>query len=51
MAIDATQSSEVIFAMIAEVLILNAPLPGGMAMAGIIIVFAGLGLFIFYQEG
>lgn len=49
-AVDATQSSEVIFAMLAEVLFINAPLPGGMAMAGIIVVFAGLGLFIFYQE-
>ena len=50
-AVDATQSSEVIFAMAGEILILNAPLPNGMALGGIFLVFAGLALFIRFQEG
>jgi drug/metabolite transporter (DMT)-like permease len=49
-AVDATQSSEVIFAMIAEIIILNASLPGVMAIGGIILVFTGLGLFISFQD-
>ncbi len=49
-AVDATQSSEVVFAMIGEVLILSAPWPSGTAVAGVAVVFAGLGLFIHFQE-
>jgi drug/metabolite transporter (DMT)-like permease len=49
-AVDATQSSEVIFAMTGEILILSSPLPSGMAIAGIMLVFTGLALFIRFQE-
>lgn len=49
-AVDATQSSEVIFAMIGEILILNSPLPNSIAFAGIFLVFTGLALFISFQE-
>ena len=49
-AVDATQSSEVIFALLGEIMILGAPLPSGWALAGIVIVFAGLALFIRFQE-
>jgi len=49
-AVDATQSSEVVFAMIGEVVILGAPLPNGMALAGILLVFSGLALFIRFQN-
>ena len=49
-AVDATQSSEVVFAMIGEILILGAPLPNGMALAGILLVFTGLVLFIRFQN-
>jgi len=49
-AVDATQSSEVIFAMIGEILILNAPLPNGTALGGILLVFTGLALFIRFQK-
>jgi hypothetical protein len=49
-AVDATQSSEVIFAAIGEILILNAPLPDTISMAGMVLVFFGLGLFIRFQE-
>jgi drug/metabolite transporter (DMT)-like permease len=49
-AVDATQSSEVIFAMAGEVAILGAPLPGPTAIAGITLVFLGLIFFIKFQE-
>jgi hypothetical protein len=49
-AVDATQSSEIVFAMIGEILIIDAPLPGGMAWAGVILIFAGLALFMGFQE-
>lgn len=49
-AVDATQSSEVVFAMIGEILILSSPLPKSTAVAGIFLVFTGLLLFIRFQE-
>jgi len=49
-AVDATQSSEVIFAMIGEILFLNAPIPGVWAIAGILLVCTGLLLFVLYQK-
>ncbi len=49
-AVDATQSSEVIFAMTGEILLLNAPLPNPVALIGIFMVFCGLALFIRFQE-
>jgi len=49
-AVDATQSSEVVFAMLGEMLLLNSALPGGMALAGIFLVIIGLMLFIWFQE-
>lgn len=49
-AVDATQSSEVIFAMLGEILILGAPLPNGTALFGMLLVFFGLTLFICFQE-
>ena len=49
-AVDATQSSEVVFAMAGEIIILNSPLPNGIAIAGIFLVFLGLILFIRFQE-
>lgn len=49
-AVDATQASEVIFALIGEIVILNAPLPNSLAIAGICLVFFGLALFIRFQE-
>jgi len=49
-AVDATQSSEVVFAMLGEVLILGAPLPNGIALAGILLVFTGLALFIRFRK-
>jgi len=49
-AVDATQASEIVFALLGEVLVLDAPLPGAMAWAGILLIFAGLALFIGFQE-
>ncbi len=49
-AVDATQSSEVVFAMFGEVLILGAPWPTAAALAGVVVVMVGLGLFIRFQE-
>jgi drug/metabolite transporter (DMT)-like permease len=48
-AVDATQSSEVVFAMLGEILLLGSPLPNGIALAGVLLVVAGLVLFIRYQ--
>ncbi|MGI9537126.1 MAG: DMT family transporter [Desulfocapsaceae bacterium] len=49
-AVDATQSSEVVFAMIGETLLLSAPLPNVSAFLGIAMVFTGLAFFIWFQE-
>lgn len=49
-AVDATQSSEVVFAMVGEILLLGSPLPNSTAMAGIALIFAGLAFFIRFQE-
>ena len=49
--VDATQSSEVVFALVGEMLILKAPLPNGIAVSGMVLVFVGLALFIRFQEG
>ena len=49
-AVDATQSSEVIFTMTGEILLLSSPLPNAIAFAGIILVFSGFALFIRFQE-
>lgn len=48
-AVDATQSSEVVFALLGEVALLGAPLPPAAAVAGIALVFFGLILFIRFQ--
>ena len=50
-AVDATQSSEVVFAMAGECLLMGAPLPNPMAVTGILLVFSGLAFFIRFQEG
>jgi drug/metabolite transporter (DMT)-like permease len=49
-AVDATQSSEVIFALIGEMVILGAVLPKAFAFAGIGLVFCGLGLYMRFQK-
>ena len=49
-AVDATQASEVIFALIGEILFLHAALPTQQAWIGMVLVFLGLGFFIYFQE-
>ncbi len=49
-AVDATQSSEVIFATAGEILILGSTLPNSIALTGMFLVFTGLALFIHFQE-
>ncbi|AFL68326.1 DMT family transporter [Sulfurospirillum barnesii] len=49
-AVDATQSSEVVFALLAEMLFLGALFPNMQAWIGMALVFMGLGLFIYFQE-
>ena len=49
-AVDATQSSEVIFALAGEVLILGASLPNLLGVLGILVTAAGLMLFVHFQE-
>ena len=49
-AVDATQSSEVIFAMIGEIVFLGSVLPSGIALAGVATALLGLALFVFFQE-
>ena len=49
-AVDATQSSEVVFALAGEVLIIGAPLPNSLAVAGMLVTAVGLMLFIRFQE-
>jgi hypothetical protein len=49
-AVDATQSSEVVFALVGEILIIGAPIPGLLGLLGILITGAGLMLFVWFQE-
>ena len=49
-AVDATQASEGIFALVGEVLFLGIALPSMYAWLGMSLDFGGLGLFIFFQE-
>lgn len=49
-AVDATQSSEVIFALGGEILIIGAALPNAMGVLGILVTGAGMMLFVRFQE-
>jgi len=49
-AVDATQSSEVIFTLAGEILILGAALPDFSGVVGILVTIAGLVLFVCFQE-
>lgn len=49
-AVDATQASEVVFALLGEMIFLGALLPTLSAFMGIVCVFVGLILFILFQK-
>lgn len=48
-AVDATQSSEVIFALAGEILVIGAALPSTMGVIGILVTGTGLMLFVHFQ--
>jgi drug/metabolite transporter (DMT)-like permease len=50
-AVDATQSSEVLFALCGEILFLQASLPSPMQLFGILIAGAGLVAFVRLEDG
>jgi hypothetical protein len=45
-AVDATQSMEVVFSLIGEILFLNGVIPGPMALIGIGLTLVGLGAYV-----
>lgn len=49
-AVDATQSSEVIFALLGEVVIIGAAFPDLFSICGILVTCAGITLFVCFQE-
>jgi drug/metabolite transporter (DMT)-like permease len=49
-AVDATQSSEVIFALAGETLLLQASLPNPMGILGILVTCAGLIAFVMHEH-
>ncbi len=49
-AVDATQASEVIFALAGEILIIGTALPNALGVLGMLVTGAGLMLFIRFQE-
>ncbi|SHO46804.1 DMT family transporter [Desulfopila aestuarii] len=48
--VDATQSSEVVFALLGGMLFLHTPLPGMLPVLGIVLIMFGLILFVRYQK-
>ena len=48
--VDATQSSEVVFALLGGMVFLRTPLPGPMPIVGIVLILVGLLLFVRYQK-
>ncbi|EPR37261.1 hypothetical protein dsx2_1204 [Desulfovibrio sp. X2] len=49
-AVDATQSAEVLFTLLGEVLLLGAPWPGGLGLCGIALALLGLALSLRARE-
>ena len=49
-AVDATQSSEVLFALLGEIMIIGAALPDLFSITGILVTCAGISLFVCFQE-
>jgi drug/metabolite transporter (DMT)-like permease len=48
--VDATQASEVIFALIGGMLLLGGELPSPAALAGLVMIIVGLLFFVKYQN-
>ena len=46
-AVEATQSTELIFAMIGEMILIGIALPGPISLVGIVVIIIGMGLHSF----
>lgn len=49
-AVDATQSSEVLFALLGEIVLLQAPLPSPIGLVGMLVTIAGLIAFVRHEH-
>lgn len=49
-AVDATQASEVLFALVGEIVVLHAPLPSSLGLAGMVVTIIGLIAFARHQH-
>lgn len=49
-SVEATQSAQVVFAILGEIWILSAPFPNGVAIAGIVIIILGMLAHSFYTK-
>ncbi|MCP3027488.1 multidrug resistance efflux transporter family protein [Halobacillus sp. A5] len=49
-AVEATQSTQVLFVMLGEVVLLSTPLPGGLAALGLFIIIAGMVLHSYFTK-
>nr|WP_285841993.1 multidrug resistance efflux transporter family protein [Sutcliffiella horikoshii] len=49
-AVEATQSTQVLFVLIGEVLLLSTPLPNGMGMLGLFVIIIGMLLHSFFTK-
>jgi len=50
-SVEATQSTQVVFVMMGEALLLSIPLPSGIALIGLHIIIIGMVLHSFYSKG
>lgn len=50
-AVDATQSTEVIFSLLGEIIFLNGALPGPLGLVGILLAVAGLVAYVLVSNG
>jgi drug/metabolite transporter (DMT)-like permease len=49
-AVEATQSTQVLFVIIGEVLLLSSPVPSGLAMLGVIVIIFGMVLHSYFTK-
>jgi drug/metabolite transporter (DMT)-like permease len=49
-AVDATQASEVLFALVGEIIVLHAPLPSSLGLTGMVVTIVGLVAFARHQH-
>jgi drug/metabolite transporter (DMT)-like permease len=49
-AVEATQSTQVLFVILGEVLLLSSPMPSGLAIMGVFIIFVGMVLHSYFTK-